>query len=78
MAEVLHIPAPLTIPDRPGGIGLDELEELLVAKERDEKVELPDFNSVMSTVIESEEELKNGSRRMIDCKIERAGRFFSA
>lgn len=76
-AEAFHIPAPPTIPDRPGGIGLDELEGLLVANGKDEAVDVPDFGSVMSSVIESEEEVKKGSRRMISCRIQRSGRYFS-
>jgi hypothetical protein len=68
---ILHIPAPHTISDRPGGIGLAELEGLL---ERQEYVKkeggIPAFENVMESVLQGRQDGKND--RVIECKIRRS------
>ena len=46
----LRIPAPQVTTDRPGGIGLDELEGLLAHQERVEEGGIPTFEAVMESI----------------------------
>jgi hypothetical protein len=47
------VPAPLIVQDRPGGIGLDELEGLLERQEYVKESGLPVFENVMDNVLQS-------------------------
>jgi hypothetical protein len=47
---------PQTSLNRPGGIGLDELEGLLERQERDKEVGIPTFKTVMNSVVQSEQD----------------------
>jgi len=72
--EVFHVPAPPGDPTRPGGVGLDDLKDLLESQDRIDDVELPGWGSVMSSVLESGKE--GASTRMLDVRVERAGALF--
>jgi hypothetical protein len=73
--DVLHVTLPSIDRSLPGGIGLDELEGLLVPQERSEDGELPKWRSVMTRLLEEEEEEEvkgDKKRKVLDIKVERA------
>jgi hypothetical protein len=72
-SDVIRVALPKTIFDRPGGIGLDELEEVLERQEFVHKVSLPEFGSVMNSVLQSgREEAENKNAELLECKITRS------
>jgi hypothetical protein len=73
-SDILHIPAPHIIPDRPGGIGLDELEGLLEPQENAKEGGIPAFENVMESVLQSGRDEKND--RVIECKIQRSSMWY--
>jgi len=66
--DVLKVPAPRIAFDRPGGIGLDDLEGLLKPQERAQEVGIPAFDNVMENVLESERDEK----KVMECRIQRS------
>jgi hypothetical protein len=73
-SDILHIPAPHIISDRPGGIGLDELEGLLEHQEYVKEGGIPAFENVMESVLQSGRDEKND--RFIECKIQRSSMWY--
>ena len=69
--DTLRIPAPHYVPDRPGGIGLDELEGLLELQEHVKEAGVPAFANVMESVLRNGEE--NDS--FIDCRVTRSSTY---
>jgi hypothetical protein len=59
----------------PGGVGLNELQGLLASQDRTNEVELPEWRSVMTRVLEDGDEGVEGKekKRVLDVRVERAG-----
>lgn len=74
-SETLHIPLPSVDPSLPGGVGLNELQGLLSSQDRSKEVELPEWRSVMTRVLEDGEEEAEGKskKRTMDVRVEHAG-----
>ena len=70
--EVLHIPAPPVDPDQDGGLALEDLQGLLIPQDVVETTELPGWGTVMTRVLQSEQDKAS---RMLDVKVERASRY---
>jgi hypothetical protein len=63
--DILRLPAPRHIPDRPGGIGLDELEGLLEMQEHSkDEASIPAFWTLMDNALNGEE-----NDRFIECRV---------
>lgn len=68
--NVLRIPMPQVVPERPGGIGLDELEGLLERQEYVEEVTIPVFGDMMENMLQGTRDETNGN--FIECDIRRS------
>lgn len=76
-SDIFHVVTP-EILDRPGGVGLDELEPFLERQEYVEEASIPAFGGVMDSVLQSvQDEAENKNANFMECQITRSSAFLS-
>lgn len=68
--ETLHVEAPAVDSTKEGGVGFDDLQDLLKSSDRVDNE--PESPGIMQRVIDSGDPTKPPSRRMLDIRVERA------
>lgn len=72
-SETISVTLPLKVHDRPGGIGLDDLEPILESQGYVKDADIPAFGNIMDSVIEKGEKENVEDQNIVEVKVLRSG-----